>query len=185
MLKDHWVVDPVTRRAGIASIEVHSGKVARLEWHDGVADARRAFIADLMRSYIAMRDSGDACSSSGTSSSTSSYRAIKTPLVPFFVFFHVNRRGISSVSSFSSLSSSYSAFAITSSLWRLLFRPPPRALLPFDFGGQRRLPRPCGCSLRAISVPLVSGTIYDKICSAFCAGQKYGKSFGSTQPNCP
>ena len=44
LLKDHWVVDPVSRRAGVATIEVHSGKVARLEWRDGVVEARRAFI---------------------------------------------------------------------------------------------------------------------------------------------
>ena len=44
LLTDHWVVDPVSRRAGVASIEVHSGKVARLEWRDGVAEARRTFI---------------------------------------------------------------------------------------------------------------------------------------------
>ncbi|MFM8177025.1 MAG: dihydroorotase, partial [Candidatus Limnocylindrus sp.] len=44
LLKEHWVLDPVSRRAGVATIEVHSGKVARLEWRDGVAEARRAFI---------------------------------------------------------------------------------------------------------------------------------------------
>lgn len=44
LLADHWVVDPASRRAGVATIEVHSGKVSRLEWRDGVADARRVFI---------------------------------------------------------------------------------------------------------------------------------------------
>ena len=44
LLSDHWVVDPASRRAGVATIEVHSGKVSRLEWRDGVADARRVFI---------------------------------------------------------------------------------------------------------------------------------------------
>ncbi|MFZ9608169.1 MAG: dihydroorotase [Candidatus Limnocylindrus sp.] len=44
LLTEHWVVDPVSRRAGVATIEVHSGKVARLEWRDGIAEARRTFI---------------------------------------------------------------------------------------------------------------------------------------------
>jgi dihydroorotase len=44
LVGEHWVVDPVSRRAGVATIEVHSGKIARLDWRDGVAEARRTFI---------------------------------------------------------------------------------------------------------------------------------------------
>ena len=44
LLKDHWVVDPASRRAGVATVEVHSGKIARLEWRDGIVEARRTFI---------------------------------------------------------------------------------------------------------------------------------------------
>ena len=43
-LKDHWVIDPASRRAGVATVEVHSGKIARLEWRDGIVEARRTFI---------------------------------------------------------------------------------------------------------------------------------------------
>ena len=44
LLKDHWVVDPSSRRAGVATVEVHSGKIARLEWRDGITEARRCWI---------------------------------------------------------------------------------------------------------------------------------------------
>ncbi len=44
ILKDHWVVDPASRRAGVATVEVHSGKVAQLEWRDGITAARSCWL---------------------------------------------------------------------------------------------------------------------------------------------
>ena len=44
LFADHWVVDPSSRRAGVATVEVHSGKIARLDWRDGIVDARQTFI---------------------------------------------------------------------------------------------------------------------------------------------
>ena len=41
LFADHWVVDPSSRRAGVATVEVHSGKIARLDWRDGIVDARQ------------------------------------------------------------------------------------------------------------------------------------------------